>query len=86
MKNNGGKNWSLVTQYHLFVDFKPAYDDRQHLYLSMEELRIRHKLIKMVNLMMEDTNSHVSIQSNWSITVTSKNGLWQRDILGYLLF
>jgi hypothetical protein len=41
-----------VTLYHLFVEFKSAYDtvNREQLYLEMRELEIPDKLIRMIKL------------------------------------
>jgi sorting nexin-29 len=46
-----------VTLYHLFEDFKSAYDtvNREQLYLAMREFEIPDKLIRMIKLTMEDT-------------------------------
>jgi sorting nexin-29 len=56
------------------------------LYLVMGKLKIPSKLIRMVKLRMEDTKSHVKIQSDLSAVATSKNGLRQGDVLACLLF
>jgi hypothetical protein len=64
MTNDGKKNrtWSdTVSSVH-------GYDtvDREQLYLVMGKLEIPSKLIRMVKLTMEDTKSHVRIQSDLS--------------------
>jgi hypothetical protein len=57
-----------VSLYHLFADFKTAYDtvDREQLYLAMDELKIPSKLFSLVKLTVEDTESHVRMQSDIS--------------------
>jgi hypothetical protein len=52
----------------------------------MGKLKISSKLIRMVKLTMENTKSHVRIQSDLSAVATSKNGLRQGDVLTCLHF
>jgi sorting nexin-29 len=55
--------------------------NKEQLYLVMGELKIPSKLIRI-----EDSKTHVRVQSDLSAVVTSKNGLRQGDTLACLLF
>ncbi|PSN43351.1 hypothetical protein C0J52_15555 [Blattella germanica] len=77
-----------IDTHHLFIDFRSAYDsiDRNNLYAAMEDLEIPKKLITLVKVTMENTQSKIKIQNKLSNPVTIKNGVRQGDSLSCLLF
>ena len=50
----------------LFVDFKQASDsiDRYKLYQVMEDMKIPHKVITLVKMMMKNTTARVKVTNN----------------------
>jgi len=81
------KEFGIETN-HLFIDFKSAYDTikRGQLYNAMSEFNITIKLIRLMRMTMENTQSQVRIQSNLSDLTTTKKGLRQGDSLACLFF
>jgi hypothetical protein len=47
----------------LFVDFKQAFDsiDRYKLYRAMEDMKIPHKLTRLVKMTMKNTTARVKV-------------------------
>jgi sorting nexin-29 len=72
-----------VTLYHLFVEFKSAYDtvNRKRLHWALYEMKFPTNIIRIEKLTAEDTKSQVRIQSDLSAAVTSKYGLREGDVL-----
>jgi sorting nexin-29 len=76
-----------VDAYHIFVDFKAAYDSvlRNKLYEAMLHLGIPGKLIRLTKMTMITVQCSVKIQ-NISEQFETNNGLRQGDALACLLF
>jgi sorting nexin-29 len=74
--------------YHLFIDFRAAYDtvNRAKLYRAMEEFNIPIKLINLVKLTMSNVECRVRIQEDLSEPLKTLNGLRQGDALACMLF
>ena len=74
--------------YHLFIDFKAAYDSigRSSLYAAMEELNIPQKLIALVKATMNNTHCWVKMHNWLSEPINIKNWVRQGDALACLLF
>jgi len=54
------------TSIHLlFIDFKSVYDsiNREQMYVTMNELNIPQKLIRLVTMIMSNMQSQIKIQS-----------------------
>ncbi|XP_013163277.1 PREDICTED: uncharacterized protein LOC106114561 [Papilio xuthus] len=77
-----------VDTYHLFVDFKAAYDnvDRAFLYEAMREINIPEKLIRLTKMTLQNTKCKVKVESDYSEPFYTFNGLRQGDALSCLLF
>jgi len=72
---------------HLHViDFKSAYDriDREQIYVDMNELNILQKLIRLVKMLLSNTQSQIKIQSKLSSPFILHKGV--RHALACLLF
>jgi glutathionylspermidine synthase len=52
----------------LFVDFKQVFDsiDRYKLYQTMENMKIPHKLIRLVRMSMKNTTARVKVTNTLS--------------------
>lgn len=81
------KEYGLST-FHLFIDFKAAYDtiNREKLSEAMEELGIPNKLIRLVNATLRKVQCRVKITRWLSDPFDSARGLRQGDALSCLLF
>jgi sorting nexin-29 len=77
-----------IKTYHLFVDFKSAYDtvDREQLCEAMKQLEIKDKLIRLVKMTITGTRNRVKIQDDLSGVIKTDRGLRQGDALACLLF
>jgi len=77
-----------IGTHHLFIDFKSAYDTikRDLLYNAMSEFNIPNKLIRLMRMTMENTQSQVRIQSDISDSIATTKGLRQGDSQACLLF
>jgi hypothetical protein len=83
------KTWEYnIDTYHLFVDFKAAYDSvsRTKLYKAMQEFGIPEKLINLTKMTMSAVVCRVRIQDSTSEPFETKCGLRQGDALSCLLF
>jgi len=60
-----------------FIDFESAYDsiDREQIYVDMNELNILQKLIKLVKVILSNSQSQIKIQSKLSSTFISHKGV-----------
>jgi hypothetical protein len=74
--------------YHIFVDFKAAYDSvlRNKLYEAMLHLRIPGKLIRLTKMTMKTVQCSAKIQNDISEQFETNKGLRQGDALACLLF
>ncbi|KAJ4438113.1 hypothetical protein ANN_14052 [Periplaneta americana] len=74
--------------YHLFVDFKTAYDsiNRQGLYKIMIHQGIHPKIIRLVKMTMAKTMAQVKIYGGSTEQFNIDNGLKQGDALAPMLF
>ncbi|CAG9839544.1 unnamed protein product [Diabrotica balteata] len=77
-----------IDMYHIFVDFKAAYDSvlRPSLYNAMNELGIPKKLICLIKVTMAKMLSAVKIQNDSSTPFQIHRGLRQGDALACQLF
>lgn len=77
-----------IPTYHLFIDFKAAYDSiaRVELYKAMREFGIPNKLTRLCRLTMTNVTSQVKIAGLLSRPINIFNGLRQGDGLACLLF
>jgi sorting nexin-29 len=77
-----------VGMYHLFVDFKAAYDSiyRDKLFKAMEEFAIPTKLISITKITLSRVICKVKIQNNQSAPFVTEKGLRQGDALVCMLF
>jgi hypothetical protein len=71
----------------LFVDFKQAFDsiDRYKLYQAMEDMKIPHKLIRLVRMTMKNTTARVKITNTLGNNFTFNAGIRQGDGLSTTL-
>ena len=77
-----------ISTYHLFIDFKIAYDSikRHKLIQVMEEFNIPRKLINLTSMTLRSTKCQVKVQGDLSDPFNTKKGLRQGDGLACLLF
>jgi sorting nexin-29 len=77
-----------VDTYHIFVDFKAAYDSvlRNKLYEAMLHLGLPGKLIRLTKMTMKTVQCSVKIQNDISEKFETNKGLRQADALACLLF
>lgn len=77
-----------TNSYHMFVDFKAAYDSviRANLYATLYEFGIPDKLVRLIKMTMQNIVCHVKIKCDTSRPFEPKNGLRQGDALACLLF
>ena len=74
--------------YHLFIDFKAAYDSiaRVKLYDAMSSFGIPAKLIRLGRMTMTNVTCQVRMDGNLSAPFATTKGLRQGDGLACLLF
>jgi hypothetical protein len=72
----------------LFVDFKQAFDsiDRYKLYQAMQDIKIPHKLTRLVKMTMKNTTARVNVTNTLGNSVTFNAGVRQGDGLSTTLF
>jgi len=77
-----------ISTYHLFIDFKAAYDsvDRNELFHVMADLGFPSKLTRLVRATLTNVSYCVKLQGNYSAPFRGDNGLRQGDALSTLLF
>lgn len=77
-----------IDTYHLFVDFKAAFDSplRDRLFATMSELGIPAKLTRLCSMTLSNTISSVKVGNDQSETFNTKRGLRQGDSLSCVLF
>lgn len=77
-----------VQTYHLFIDFKQAYDrtKRKELFEVMKELGFETKLIRLVKATLDGTKCRVKVNNDMSDPFVTREGLRQGDALSVLLF
>ena len=68
--------------YHLFIDFKAAYDSiaRVKLYDAMSSFGIPAKLIRLVRMTMTNVTCQVRVDGKLSGPFAATKGLCQRDV------
>ena len=77
-----------ISTHYLFIDYKGAYDSirREYLYKAMLEFGIPETIVRIIKLIMTDTESQIKIQSTLSPVFKIFNGVRQGDALACLLF
>jgi hypothetical protein len=77
-----------VSTYHLFIDFKAAYDrtDRDKLFEAMEELQIPKKLINLTKATLKTAWCRVKVNNELSEPFKTRNRLRQGVALSCMLF
>jgi sorting nexin-29 len=83
------KKWEYNgTVYQLFVDFKKAYDSvrRKVLYNILIEFGVPMKLVRLINICLNEMYSSVHIVKYLSDNFPIQNGLKHGDALSSLLF
>jgi hypothetical protein len=83
------KKWEYnETVHQLFIDFKKAYDSvrRQVLYTILTECGVPMKLVRLINMSLNETYSKVRVGKLLSESFPIQNGLKQGDVLSPLLF
>jgi hypothetical protein len=77
-----------ITRYHLFIDFKAAYDTivRNEVYVGMSELNFPTKVIRLTKATLTIVTYCVKIQNDCFELFETRQGLRQRDVLSTLLF
>jgi sorting nexin-29 len=81
------KEYNIDT-YHLFIDFKAAYDsiNREKLLEAMLEFNIPKKLISLTRMTLKRVSCRIKISSSLSEPFFTEKGLRQGDSLSCLLF
>ena len=76
------------SQYHLFIDFKQAYDSihRPSMWKIMQEFGIPSKLIRMTQVCIQDSKAQVRVGGMLSNPFDIESGLRQGCVLSALLF
>lgn len=70
------KLWKYnITSYHLFIDFRTAYDsiDRSKMWKALAELRISDELVQMCKL--ESSKTRIRIHGGVSDTLRIEKGI-----------
>jgi sorting nexin-29 len=83
------KKWEYNgTVHQLFIDYKKAYDSvrREVLYKILIEFRIPRKLVRLIQICLNETYTTVRIGKCQSDNFPIHNGLKQGDSLSPLLF
>jgi sorting nexin-29 len=83
------KKWEYNgTVHQLFINFKKAYDSvrREVLYNILFEFRILKKLVRLIQMCLNETYSTVHVGKFQSDKFPIQNGLKQGDALSPLLF
>jgi sorting nexin-29 len=82
-----GREFNVDT-YHLFIDFKAAYDKikRKELLVVMKELDFEPKLIRLVAASLNGSKCRVKLGNDLSDPFEVREGLKQGDALSTLLF
>jgi sorting nexin-29 len=77
-----------ISTFHLFIDFKAAYDRirREKLFVAMEKFEVPRKLINLMKITLMRVRCRVKIQNSVSEPFTSERGLRQGDALVCMLF
>ncbi len=82
-----GREFKVHT-YHLFIDFKSAYDKikRSELFVVMRDLGFEPKLIRLVAMTLNGSRCRIKMGNEVSDVFVTKEGLRQGDALSTLLF
>jgi sorting nexin-29 len=77
-----------IDTYHLFIDFKAAYDSikRDKLLSAMQEFGIPVKLINLTRATLKRVKCRIKLQVHLSEAFLTQSGLRQKDALVCLLF
>lgn len=77
-----------IDLYHLFIDFKQAYDsvDRNKLLKALLKLGIPKKLVRLINMTLSNSKCKVKLGSMLSENFSVGSGLRQGDPLSPMLF
>ena len=83
------KKWEYNEEVQqLFIDFKKAYDSvtREVLYKILIEFGIPRKLVRLINMSLDETYSGVQVGKNVTDRLPIRNGLKQGGALSPMLF
>jgi hypothetical protein len=74
--------------HQLFIDFKKAYDSvrREVLYNILIEFGVPMKVVRLIEMCLNETYSKVHIGKHLSVSFPIQNGLKQGDAVSPLLF
>lgn len=77
-----------IDLYHMFIDFKQAYDSisREKLYEILREFNIPTKLVRIIKVTMQNARGYVRIDGKLTTFFQIKKGLKQGDGLAPMLF
>jgi hypothetical protein len=73
--------------HQLFIDFKQAYDSvrRGALYNILIDFGIPMKLVRLINICLNETYSRIRVDKYWSDMFSIRKGSKQGDALSPLL-
>jgi hypothetical protein len=83
------KKWKYNEAVHnLFIDFKKAYDSvrREVLYNILVEFKVPMKLVRLIEMCLNETNSKVRVGKHLTDSFPIQNGLKQGVALSSLLW
>jgi hypothetical protein len=77
-----------IDLHNIFIDFSQAFDtvNRDVIYNSLIKHNIPDKLVKLINLTMQQTKMKVRVNNSYSEWYEMKTGVRQGDPLSTLLF
>ena len=77
-----------IKMHVLFIDFKQAFDsvDRQKTIQILQELRLPNKLIRLIEMTLQNTEASVKIENRTSKPFSTSSGVHQGDPLSVTIF
>lgn len=88
MRQTLEKLWEHISSYHLFIDFRTAYDSiiRREIWKVMEELGIPEELIRICKLVIIGSKGRIKVNGKMSEALKIDRGVRQGDELAPILF